>query len=105
MSTDVLSLDRSKLDLIGQLVEVRWAIAHPFAKKQCEKCVYAVRGLEYDMICLDLVYDAEDGVHRTGSIHWVNVLAVQYLRVLSEREVKTRIESVEREFELAHPRD
>lgn len=105
METGIQSISRSKLDLIGQLVEVRWATTHPFAKKQCEKCVYTVRGIEYDMICLDLVYDAEDGVHRTDSVFWVNVLAVQYLRVLGEREVKMRIESFEREFELSRPRD
>ena len=105
MAPDVLTIDRSRLDLVGQLVEVRWAVNHPLAKKQCEKCVYSVRGIEYDMICLDLVYDAEDGVHRTDNVHWVNVLAVQYLRVLSEREAKARIASFEREFESSRPRD
>ncbi len=105
MESNVLGSDRSRLDLVGQLVEVGWAAAHPFAKKQCGKCVYAVRGIEYDMICLDLVYDAIDGVHRTDAVYWVNVLAVQYLRVLSEREAKSRIEFFEREFELDRPRD
>ncbi len=105
MESDFLTTDRPKLHLIGQLVEVRWAAGHPFAKKQCDQCVYAVRGIEYDMICLDLVYDAADGVHRTDAIHWVNVLAVQYLRVLSEREAKMRVEFFEREFELERPRD
>lgn len=105
MESDVLSLDRSPMSLVGQLVEVRWAPGHQFAAKQCEECVYAVRGIEYDMICLELVYDAKVGVHRTDAVYWVNVLAVHYLRVLSEREVKMRVEFFEREFEMDRPRD
>ncbi len=93
------------MDLVGQFVEVRWATAHAFAKQQCEKCVYVVRGLESDMICLDLVYDAIDGVHRTDAVYWVNVLSVQYLRVLTDREVQHRIEQFELEFGMSHPRD
>ena len=105
MEADVQSFKRSKLDLVGSFVEVRWAAGHVFARKQCEQCVYAVRGLEEDMICLELVYDATDGVHRTDSVYWVNVLAVQYLRALTDRDVKTRIEHFEREFVAARPRD
>ncbi|MBX7133044.1 MAG: hypothetical protein K1X67_10245 [Fimbriimonadaceae bacterium] len=105
MEANVLSTDRSRLDLVGQFVEVRWTATHPMAKRQCEKCVYVVRGLESDMICLDLIYDAIDGVHRTGSVYWVNVLSVQYLKVLSERQALQRIEMLEREVALDHPRD
>ena len=105
METNVLSADRSRLDLVGQFVEVRWAANHVLAKRQCDKCVYVVRGLESDMICLDLIYDAIDGVHRTDSVFWVNVLSVQYLRVLSERHAMQRIETREREVALDHPRD
>jgi len=105
MEVNVLQSDRSRLDLVGQFVEVRWSTSHAFAKKQCDQCVYVVRGLESDMICLDLAYDAIDGVHRTDSVYWVNVLSVQYLRVLSEREVERRVAHFEREFEMSHPRD
>jgi len=105
MESDVLSLHRSKLDLIGQLVEVRWSPDHTFARKQCEKCVYVVRGIEHGMICLDQVYDATEGVHRKEAAHWVPMNSVHYLRVLSEREAKVRIEFFEREFELDRPHD
>ena len=105
MKSDVLSLDRPKLDLIGRLVEVQWSPSHVFSKKPCDRCVYAVRGLESDMICVELVYDAKDGVHRTDSVYWVNVLAVSYLRVLSEEEARSRVEFYEREFESDCPRD
>lgn len=105
MESNVLSIDRSRLDLVGQLVEVRWAVGHPFAKKQCEQCVYAVRGIDHDMICLGLVYDACDGIHNSDAVYWVNILAIQYMRVLSERDVKSRIDFFERQFELDRPRD
>lgn len=105
MEADVHSFQRSKLELVGALVQVKWALGHEFAKKQCDRCIYAVRGIAYDMICLELVYDAHDGAHRSDSIYWVNVLAVQYLHVLSEREVKHRVEHFEREFQEGLPRD
>lgn len=105
MESNVLSIDRSRLDLVGQLVEVRWTAGHPFAKLQSEQCVYAVRGTENDLICLELVYNANDGAHRKDAIYWVNVLAVQYMRVLSAREAQSRVEFFEREFELDRPHD
>lgn len=105
MKSDVLSLERPKLELVGCLVEVQWSPSHAFAKKPCDRCLYTVRGLEGDMVCLELVYDAKDGVHRTDSVYWVNILAVSHLRVLTEREARTRIEYFEREFESDCPRD
>ncbi|MBS1714549.1 MAG: hypothetical protein JST30_09460 [Armatimonadetes bacterium] len=105
MKSDVLSLERPKLDLVGCLVEVQWSPSHAFAKKPCDRCVYSVRGLESDMVCLELVYDAQDGGHRTDAVFWVNVLAVSHLRVLTDKEARTRIEYFEREFESDCPRD
>lgn len=105
MELNVLNCERSKLSLVGQFVEVRWTATNALAKRQCEKCVYLVRGHENDMLCLELVYDAIDGIHRSDSIYWVNVLAVQYLRVLSEREAQRRIEVLEREVLDGHPKD
>lgn len=105
MESNVITVDRAKLELVGQLVEVKWSPSHSFAKKQCEQCVYAVRGHENDMICLELVYDAVDGTHSRDAIYWVNVLSVQYLRVLGEREAQSRIAFYEREFQLDRPHD
>jgi len=105
MECNVLTLERPRLDLIGQFVEVRWAPGHVFAQKQCDRCVYAVRGLENDMICLDLVYDAAEGIHRKDAVYWVNILSVSYLRVLTEREAARRIETLEREVHSELPRD
>ena len=105
MESNVVSVDRSKLELVGQLVEVKWSANHAFAKKPCEQCVYVVRGMEFDMICLELVYDAVDGTHGRDAVYWVNVLSVQYLRVLGEREARSRIEFYEREFQLDRPHD
>jgi len=39
-----LSVDRSKMELIGQLVEVRWVPGHPLAKQSSEESIYVVRG-------------------------------------------------------------
>jgi hypothetical protein len=105
MESNVVSVDRSRLEFVGQLVEVKWSSSHAFAKKQCEQCVYAVRGHENDMICLELVYDAVDGAHGKDAVYWVNVLSVQYLRVLGEREAQSRITFYEREFQLDRPHD
>ncbi|HRF60169.1 MAG TPA: hypothetical protein PLH94_09680 [Fimbriimonadaceae bacterium] len=100
-----LSVDRSKMELIGQLVEVRWVPGHPLAKQSSEESIYVVRGFESDMLGLALAYGKAEGSHPSNAVYWVNVLAVQYLRVLTEREAKHRIEQFEREFELSHPRD
>lgn len=105
MELNVLERERTKLSLVGQFVEVRWTATNAMAKRQCERCVYMVRGFENDMLCLELVYDAIDGIHRSDSIYWVNVLAVQYLRVLTEKEAQRRIEFLEREVLDGHPRD
>lgn len=105
MQTETMAPKRSRLDLIGQWVEVKWATGHPFATKKCETCVYCVRGVENDMLCLDLVYDASDGSHKSDMVVWVSILAIHYMRVLTDRDVNARIERFEREFQLGCPHD
>jgi hypothetical protein len=102
---NVTKRDRSQLNLIGTYVEVRWTSTNVLSKRQCEKCVYLVRGIAGDMICIELVYDAIDGVHKKDSIYWVNILSVQYLRVLTEAEAQHRIDRLEREALEEMPRD
>jgi hypothetical protein len=101
----VAKRERSRLDMIGTYVEVRWTATNVLAKRQCEKCVYVVRGIEGDMLCVELVYDAIEGVHRHEAIYWVNILSVQYLRVLSDLEAQRRIDRLEREALEDHPKD
>lgn len=99
-------IDKSPLSLVGTFCEVHWAIGNRLAKRQCEKCVYLVRGVENDMVCCELVYDAIEGVHRQDTIYWVPITAIQYLRRLTEKEAERRIERLEREAMAAdHPRD
>jgi hypothetical protein len=105
MELNVLNRDRTKLEMVGQYVEVRWTSANTLAKRQCEKCVYLVRGHENDMLCLELVYDAIDGIHKHDAVYWVNVLTVQYLRVLTEKEAQHRVEMLEREAMNDLPKD
>lgn len=105
MEINVKERDRSRLSFVGSFVEVRWTATNTLAKRQCEKCVYVVRGLEGDMMCLELVYDAIDGVHKQDALYWVNILSVQYLRVLTEAEAQRRIERLEREALADHPKD
>lgn len=93
------------MELIGQLVEVKWTPGHTLGKQHSEECVFVVRGIDSDMLYLALAYGNADDSQNVGAIYWVNVLAVQYLRVLTEREAKHRIERFEREFEMSHPRD
>ncbi len=76
------------------------------AARQCEKCVYLVRGAEHGMLCVELVYDAIDGVRRQDAIYWVPLNAIQVLRMLTEKEAELRIERLEREAIDPHaPRD
>lgn len=105
MERNALSVDRSKMELIGQLVEVKWTLGHTLGKQHSEECVFVVRGIDSDMLCLALSYGNAEDSRNPNAVYWVNVLAVQYLRVLSEREAKLRIEHFEREFEMTHPRD
>ncbi|MCO5297100.1 MAG: hypothetical protein M9921_09610 [Fimbriimonadaceae bacterium] len=104
MDINVLDRDRSRMELVGQFVEVRWTPG-PLAEHRADQCVYLVRGHENDMLCLELVYRKKDGVHDHDGIFWVNVLAVQYMRVLSDREAQQRVEALEREVMEKHPRD
>lgn len=105
MELDVSKRDRSRLQLVGTFVEVRWAATNALAKRQCEKCVYLVRGVEGDMLCVELVYDAIDGAHTRDAIYWVNILSLQYLRVLSDHEAQRRIDRLEREATEEVPKD
>lgn len=93
----LIDRDRSTLSLNGSYCEVNWTSTHRLAKRQCEKCVYLVRGVDNFMICLELIYDAIDGVHKHDSVYWVPASAIQYLRVLSEAAATRRIENLERE--------
>ncbi len=95
----------SGLSLVGSFVEVRWTSTHILAKRQCQKCVYLVRGAEGGMVCVELVYDAIDGEHKKDSIYWVESGAIQYLRVLTKKEASRRIETLEREILADAPRD
>ena len=105
MELKISSLDRSELSLVGSFVEVRWTSTHVLSKRQCEKCVYIVRGIQGDMLCLQLIYDAIEGVHRTDALYWANILSVQYLRVLTEKQAQHRIDTLEREALEELPKD
>lgn len=105
IETTLESRNKSELHLIGSFCQVHWSSANRLAKRQCEKCVYVVRGVADEMICVELIYDAIDGVHRNDAIYWVPMHAIQYLRVLSEAAAKRRIESLEREVMDEFPKD
>jgi hypothetical protein len=102
---NVATRDRHELDLVGNFCEVFWTPANKLARRQCEKCVYVVRAYKGDMICLELVYDAIDGIHKKDAIYWVPVNAVNYLRILSESEAQRRIDRLEREVYESMPKD
>lgn len=106
MSTMLLS-DRphQTIDLVGSYCEIYWASTSRMAKRQCEKCVYIVRGQSNDMLCVELIYDAIEGEHRQDYIYWVPSSAVQYLKVISQARAQTRIETLEREVFEEMPRD
>ena len=93
------------LELVGSYCQVNWTATHRLAKRQCDKCVYTVRGKEVDMLCLELLYDAIDGEHRQEEIHWVPLSAIQYLKVLTPAAAKRRMEQLEREVFLEAPKD
>ena len=93
------------LELVGSYCQVNWTATHRLAKRQCDKCVYIVRGKEADMICLELLYDAIDGEHRKDEIHWVPISAVQYLKVLTPAAAKRRMDQLEREVFEDSPKD
>ncbi|MCA0361636.1 MAG: hypothetical protein LCH41_11365 [Armatimonadetes bacterium] len=105
MSVSLPERDKTPLAFIGAFVEIHWSSTNRMAKRQCEKCVYTVRGLEGPMICVELIYDAIEGVHRKDAIYWVPTDAIQYMHVLSESAALRRIESLEREALGDHPRD
>ncbi|MCU0317117.1 MAG: hypothetical protein MUC92_11045 [Fimbriimonadaceae bacterium] len=107
MAFEISLTEREKhpLDLVGSFVEIYWNSTSRMAKRQCEKCVYLVRGLQPGMVCVELIYDAIEGVHKHESIYWVPIEAVQYMRVLTERRAKHRIETLEREVHQDMPRD
>lgn len=97
--------DTSPLNLVGAFCEVFWTPGNKLARRQCEKCVYVVRGIENNMVCLELIYDAIEGEHRNDHIYWVPIMAIQYLRVLSETKAQFRIDRLEREAMQGMPRD
>ncbi|MBS1704352.1 MAG: hypothetical protein JST40_00650 [Armatimonadetes bacterium] len=104
--TPILSeRDKTVLKLIGSYCEIYWSANNRLAKRQCEKCVYVVRGMEGEMVCVELIYDSIDGEHHRDSIFWVPVSSIQYMRVLSEAAAMRRIETLEREVIENFPRD
>jgi len=96
---------RTRLDVVGSYCEVHWTASNRLAKHQCNQCVYLVRGIESGLICLEMVYDAIEGVHRNDAIYWVSVDALQYLRVLTDKAAERRMESLEREAAEDKPLD
>jgi hypothetical protein len=102
---NINKVTRTPLSLVGSIVEVRWTISNPLSKELCEESVYVVRGVESDMICLELLYAQTDGVHNHDMIFWVNILSVQYLRVLGDREAERKIDRLERRALNQLPRD
>jgi|GEM_PF-2147408 len=104
-SINLSQIDRTTLSLVGSFVEVRWASGNRLARRQCEKCVYVVRGFESGMVCVELVYDAIEGIHAHDAIYWVPVTAVQYLKRLTDTEAERRVQRLEREALGDHPRD
>ncbi|MBL8086925.1 MAG: hypothetical protein JNM85_02500 [Chthonomonas sp.] len=97
-------IEKTALPLVGTLCEISWNSTNRMAKRQCEKCVYVVRGLEGPMLCVELLYDAIDGEHRKDHIYWVPADAVQALRVLTPSKAQYRIETLEREALEDQPR-
>ncbi len=100
----LIERDRSALELVGTYCEVHWTGTNRLAKRQCEKCVYVVRGHSGPMVCVELVYDAIDGVHRRDATYWVPMDAIQYMRVLTVHEAQARIDRLEREVFEDSPR-
>ena len=99
------NVDKTPLSLVGSIVEVMWAPNNKLAARQCEKCVYVVRGLDQGVVCLELVYDAIEGVHRHDAIYWVPLIGIQYMRKLSEKVAEQRIQRLEDEAVSDMPRD
>lgn len=103
---DLSSREKTPLSLVGAFVQVHWVAECHLAERQCERCVYVVRGLEGGLVCVELIYDAIDGVHRHDAIHWVPVQAISFMRVLTEKEAELRIQRLEKTvFGPDHPRD
>lgn len=97
--------DRSALDVVGSYVEIFWSSTNRLAKRQCDKCVYVVRGTAPGLVCVELIYDAIDGEHRHDHIYWAPLDAIQYMRVLSQKAAEHRIERLEREASEDMPKD
>lgn len=99
------NVDRSPLSLVGTFVEVHWAPGNKLSARQCEKCVYLVRGVENGMVCLELVYDAIEGIHRHDAIYWVPLQGISFVRALSDRLAEQRIQRLELDAVSDMPRD
>lgn len=105
MSLTLPERDKNPLEMVGSYVEIYWSATSRMAKRQCEKCVYVVRGHSGNMLGVELIYDAIEGVHRNDAVYWVPSESVQYMRVLSESAAQRRIETLEREVFEDRPRD
>lgn len=93
------------LNLLGTYCEVFWTSTNRMAKRQCEKCVYLVRGINHNMVCLELIYDAIEGMLKRENIYWVPIESVQYLKVLTPLQAQQRIDRLDREVFDSLPRD
>lgn len=91
--------------LVGSFCEIHWTSTNRMAKRQCEKCVYLVRGIEGEMLCVELIYDAIEGEHRHDHIYWVPTSAVQTLRLLTLNQAQHRVEILEKQAYEDLPRD
>lgn len=105
MTMPMMNKDRKELELVGTYCEIYWTASNRLAKRQCEKCVYYVRGIENNLVCVELIYDAIEGEHRQDKIYWVPTEAIQYMHVLTEAVAMRRIETLEREAYNDRPLD
>lgn len=105
MNTEVLRIERSRLDPIGQLVEVHWKSGCAIANNLKDHSLFVVRGFVEGMLLLGLVYDEGTGIHHGETTYFVNCASVDHMRTLTEHEALARIHALENRFAEAHPRD
>jgi hypothetical protein len=104
-TTKLAELERCEIPLVGTFCEIRWTATNVMAQRQCEKCVYLVRGACGSLVCVELVYDAIEGHNSQDKVYWVPVEAVQVMRVLTMAQAQARMDRLEREAMADHPKD
>jgi len=105
VTTKLGDLERGELPIVGTFCEIRWTSSNIMAKRQCEKCVYLVRGAHGPLVCVELVYDAIEGIGGQDKIYWVPVEAIQVMRVLTIAQAQARMDRLEREAMGDSPKD